>query len=383
MRGWVPPDDRLWLHPSERGRQSASASPAAPAVPRPQARGPWVIGGLTVCVAVTLVIGGLVLAGTGDSPAPVVSSPPVSGVPTTEIDLSTLTDSRAMDTVAGTARDSTVALVVTTASGTRVGTGVVAEAGGIVVALEPVVAGARTITAVESDGTRQPAVFVGADPATRIAVLRIPDDLPVADFTAGDPGTGTVTVAMSEESRAGRPAIRLYAGTVLSAGIAVRAPAGGFCETAVAAPLTRDDVGSPLVGGGGSVVGILDAVDGTGRTRIALFLPAQLVRDVTAQLVSHGSVVHGALGATVVDLAAGDAADGQLGAVVSGVAPGGSAAQAGLERGDRIVAVDGEGVRSVAELDTRLYAEPPGTELPVTFARAGATRGTTVILGAG
>ena len=50
---------------------------------------------------------------------------------------------------------------------------------------------------------------------------------------------------------------------------------------------------------------------------------------------------------------------------------GGAAQQAGLEPGDRIVAVDGATVRSVAELATRLYGDPPGAELRVTVARGG------------
>ena len=90
----------------------------------------------------------------------------------------------------------------------------VAEAGGIVVALRPTVVGARSVTVVEADGSRQPAVEVGSDPTTGIVVLRIADDLPVADFTMGDPATGTLAVAMSEEARStgGAPTARLYAG---------------------------------------------------------------------------------------------------------------------------------------------------------------------------
>ena len=63
------------------------------------------------------------------------------------------------------------------------------------------------------------------------------------------------------------------------------------------------------------------------------------------------------------------------------MAAGGSADQAGLRPGDRIIAVDAGEVRSVAELTTRLYAEPPGTELSVRFVRGGRTPDTTVVLG--
>jgi S1-C subfamily serine protease len=389
MRGWVPPDDRLWLHPSERSsladRSSFAAAPRTSAT-RPSPRAPWVIGGLGMCVIVTLVVSGMVLTVSTDATPPATTMGMTSGVPTTEVDLSHLTDTHRMDTLASSARDSTVALLVSKASGTAVGTGVVAEAGGIIVALEPTVAGARAITAIEQDGTRQPALLVATDPTSGIVVLRIPDDLPVAAFTTGDPATGSVAVAMSEEagSQGGTPVTRLYAGTVLYSGIASGSWHGSeFCETAVAAPLEADDLGSPLVEPSGAVAGIFDAVVGTGSGRTAIFLPAELVRDVASELVSHGSVVHGSLGASVSDPppSSGSFDTGTTGAVVTSVAAGGSAAQAGLDTGDRIVAIDGAVVQSVAELGTRLYADPPGTEIPMTYVRDGTVHSGTIVLG--
>jgi len=385
MRGWVPPDDRLWLHPSERSAATGSPVRTYDTSPRPPQRDSWMIGGLAVCVIVTLVVSGMVIAAANDSGHTAATGVVFTGVPTTEVDLSHLTNSRRMQSVASTARDSTVALEVSRQAGTTVGTGVVAEAGGIIVALQPTVADARSITVVEPDGTRQTAVLVGSDPTTGIVVLRIADDLPVAAFTTADPSTGSVAVVMSEEAgtSGGQPSTRLYAGTVLYAGITAGTwPRTAFCATVVAAPLAADDLGSPLVEASGSVAGIFAAAIGSGQARTSFFLPAGLVRDVAAQIVSHGSVDHGILGADVVDPpSAGTSAPTATGALVQSVSPGGSADQAGLEPGDRIVAVDGAGVRSVAELDTRLYADPPGTELPVTFVRGDAMRSTSVVLG--
>jgi len=383
LRGWVPRDDRLWLHPSERAAAGTPTfRPPAPGVAHPAPRGQWVIGGLTVCVALALVLTGMVATAGSDAGHPSSTGEVITGVPTTEADLSRLTTNHNMVRLASSVRDSTVALVVTTGAGTRAGTGVVAEAGGIVVALDPAVAGARSITVVEQDGTRQPAVAVGSDPATGISVLRIPDDLPVAAFTTGDPATGTVAVAMSVDARAtGAPTARLYAGKVLYAGLAARAGRSpGFCGTAIAAPLTADDLGSPLVEPSGAVAGLLDTVSGVGVDRTAVFLPGELVLDVTAQIVLHGAVVHGDIGAQFVDPSViGSAA---AGALVAGVGNDGSAAQAGIREGDLVVAVDGAEVRSQAELATRLYADPPGTEVPVTLVRSGVVIHTTAVLGA-
>jgi S1-C subfamily serine protease len=59
--------------------------------------------------------------------------------------------------------------------------------------------------------------------------------------------------------------------------------------------------------------------------------------------------------------------------VVDTVQPGGAAAQAGIRVGDSIVDIDGRTVRSLADLRTRLYADPPGASLTVTYHRNGAT----------
>jgi putative serine protease PepD len=384
MRGWVPPDDRLWHHPSERAAAAAGAAPRTglgPTAPPP--RGTWMVGGLTFCVVVALVLSGMVAASAHDAGHTVVTTAAYTGVPTTEVDLSHLTTPRRMVMVASTAQESTVALVVDTGHGTKVGTGVVAEAGGIVVALLPTLAGARSVTVVEHDGTRQPAVRVGTDRATGIVVLRTVDDLPVASFTTGDPATGSLGVAMSEEDRStgGVPMTRLYGGIVLSSGTtALPGSPDGLSVTVIAAPLTVDDLGCPLVEPSGAVAGVFAATGGTGMSRTAIFLPAELVRDVAAQIVSHGTVDHGILGAVVVDTPATTTGTTGTGALVADVVDAGSAAGAGLQRGDRIVAVDGAEVRSVAELATRLYADPPGTELPVTFVRSGATVSTTAVL---
>ena len=382
LRGWVPQDDRLWLHPSERGaaRSGPSARPTPEATRAPGGR--WMIGGLAACVAVTVVV--VSMAMVAADRAQEVSSPGgtwVSGVPTTEVDLSSLTTTRHLSAVARSTHDSTVALMVERSGRTIVRTGIVAEAGGIVVTLAPTVVGARSVTVVEPDGTRQPAVLVGTDSATGITVLRIADDLPAATFSTSDPSTGSVAVVEAEEAGRGHgatPAVRLYAGTVLYAGVATgTGHAGRFCATAVEAPLTVGDLGSPLVDTTGAVSGILDTVLGTGRSRTSVFLPAELVRDVTDQIVGHGSVAHGSLGVQTVDTAA---ASGLQGAEIRSVTGGGAGAQVGLQAGDMLVGVDGHSVRSVAELDTRLYGDPPGSELRVTVDRNGSTFNAMVVL---
>jgi len=289
-----------------------------------------------------------------------------------------------------TARHSVVALLVTKPSGRSVGTGVVVEAGGFIVALRSAIAGAQRIMVLEPDGSRLQATVMGHDAPTGITVLHIDDDLPAADFSSDVPAVGSLAVAMSSEaggSRRAVPLTRIYAGVVRSTGAVAATWKGiGFVQTVVAVPLAASGLGSPLINRSGAIAGILDAVDGSGASRMADFLPADLVRGVVSQIISRGSVDHGSLEAAVVDGADPTASTPNApgsGAVVQSVASEGAAARAGLVQGDRIVAVAGHVVRSVAELATHLYADPPGAELVVTAVRDGTKMRTTVVLGQG
>jgi S1-C subfamily serine protease len=58
----------------------------------------------------------------------------------------------------------------------------------------------------------------------------------------------------------------------------------------------------------------------------------------------------------------------------------GPAAAAGLLAGDIIVGVDGNPVHSKAELDTRLYADSPGTVLSLVVVRGGTTMTMQIVL---
>lgn len=128
---------------------------------------------------------------------------------------------------------------------------------------------------------------------------------------------------------------------------------------------------------------------GTGASTMAVFLPADLVLGVTRQIVSAGAVEPGWLGVQTADadpttvtpsgteVTSASATDG---ARLVAVDEDGPAADAGLDPGDIITAVDGYQVHSAAELRSRIYPDPAGTDLAITFERDGVTMTTSVIL---
>jgi S1-C subfamily serine protease len=361
--------------------------------------GTWLIGGaacLLVVVVVTAVGMVIVANGTAEqqSSETTLGLTSLTGTPTTDPGLGGMAASRAINTMVARVLPSTVALRIQSANGaTSDVTGLVAESGGIIVTASAALVGARSVTAIEADGTREATDPVGIDPATGLAVVRIDDDLPAATFDADDPPVGGVAVAAALEpashTHAGPASV--YAGTVMSAGQAPTDPAlaNGFSATAVDAPLTRRDLGCALLDARGHVSGMLVTTEGTGRSTMGFFLPGQLVLDVTRQLVTSGKVENGWLGvASVTAAPPAPRSGGTLvttstsnGAPVTYVQDGSPAASAGLTAGDLIVGIDGDAIHSTAEMRSMLYAEPPGSWVSITFEHAGTTQTTSAVLG--
>jgi putative serine protease PepD len=339
------------------------------------------------------------MANTGASPtaSPASTATTTADVvsPTTEPgQVPTITRQQMAQTVS-TIAPSMVALTVTVAGRTVHSTGVTVESGGIVVTLASALAGATSISTVEPDGRRISAAVLASDQSSNLAVLRVNRDLPVAQFSDDvDMNRGDATVAVAPEPRANHAGVTdaVYAGTVRSSGTAVNADATttAMSATAVNAPLGARDAGCALIDRSGDVAGIMDTTTTMNGRRVSVFLPADLVVGVAAQLVATGSVQHGWLGVDVSNVTASSSPPGTStastaptgGALVDTVLPGGAADRAGIRVGDSIVDIDGRPVRSLADLRTRLYAEAPGTALTVTYDRSG-TKSTVGVLLAG
>jgi S1-C subfamily serine protease len=402
-RGWISPDDRLWRHPSESKATTTSFTPPPP--PGTTARksrrtGTYVAGGATACLVVALVTAALVMTTTArsDPDGAVPGTATFTGAPTTEPGAGRAAGRSDVTDMVSTVRDSTVVLSVAKPTGTSTSTGLVVESGGIIVTSAAVLAGARSITVIEPDGSRQAATVVGTDRGTGLAVVHISDELPAASFDQQDPSPGTMAVAMAVEPDTRTkdvPVPSVYAGTVVSTGEAPgSAPttstmaASTFAAIMLEAPLTHGDVGCPLLDSRGQVWGVLEGTRQLGSTTMSVFLPAELVVGVAQQLVESGRVEHGWLGldtsdaqpATPVTTGSSALASHTTGGALLDSIDGGSPAAGQLAPGDIITGVDGEQVRSNAELQTRLYADPPGTTLNLTFLRAGRTMTASVVL---
>jgi len=69
------------------------------------------------------------------------------------------------------------------------------------------------------------------------------------------------------------------------------------------------------------------------------------------------------------------------GVKVEGVTPGSGAEQAGLRKGDILLAIDGQPVSSLAGIRVRLLDRHPGDRISVRFERDGKVEEKTLVLG--
>jgi len=145
---------------------------------------------------------------------------------------------------------------------------------------------------------------------------------------------------------------------VSAAGTPVNGTRGlGMPSIVVAAAFTPETTGGVLVGAGGSVLGIQDTSVASGSPG-EVFVPANLVVGVSADLATDGAVSHGWLVINGGNETSTETSP-PAGAVVEAVDPSGPAADA-LEQGDVILAVDDTTIGSMADLRSRLYMLPPG-----------------------
>jgi serine protease Do len=138
------------------------------------------------------------------------------------------------------------------------------------------------------------------------------------------------------------------------------------------APINPGNSGGPLINIKGEVIGINTAIMAEGQG-LGFAIPINLAKWVADQLMAKGRVVRGWLGVVIQEITPeiAETIGVKEGILISQVAPGSPAEKAGLKVGDIIVAVDGEKVREVRDLQFKIMKTPPGTEVTLTIIRRG------------
>jgi putative serine protease PepD len=402
---WLPPEDRLWRHPSEAGD---SAPPGTQAGGRggPGSVGSWLHsaasgpGRIWTVAIVAGVIGAVAASGVGfvtgafvqpttvirsvlsTSPAVTLATAGGPGVDWTAVDKSVA--------------PSVVAINVSGADGPQTGSGLLLINGSsqAYVVTDRSLIGSATdaddlgpIGVTFISGKQAKGRLVGQDPVSGLAVISVPnvqDTFPtlgsVAELAVANP-----VMAIGAQNLQGGS---VFPGSVTAENREVDVADGGNLENMIAVsgtPMPAPVAGGPLVDQYGRVVGITVEIDPTDATdqNLTFAVPVDVAERVVQQIVAGEKVAHPWLGLyDSVDLSSAVAhQDGLIGgALAVGVTPNSPASHIGLAPTDIITSLNGEPVTSAGTLTALLSGCRPSDRARISFIRDGEMMNATVVV---
>ncbi len=314
-----------------------------------------------------MTLAALAISGVFDRPETIIEQVPATGAPPAQIivDGTAATEAAA---VAQKVRPSIVAIEVGRANGPdgfdpfASGSGVVLSDTGYIVTNAHVIADGEATRVVLQDGSIYEATVIGTDVITDLAVLQIEGALPtpIELGSTAELEIGEVSIAV------GNP-LGLPGGASVTVGVVsafdreVQIGTGGtdvlFGMLQTDAPITRGSSGGALVDVQGRLIGITTAIGVTdaGAEGIGFAIPVELMVRVTDEIIETGRVRHTFLGVQLTDTYEQQGtAQVPSGAIITRFVDPSGAMDAGLEEGDRAVAINGKPVRTKEDIINEL-----------------------------
>lgn len=276
--------------------------------------------------------------------------------------------------------DSVVSVTSTGQGTTATGTGVILTEDGYIVTNCHVVENGISITAQLTDGRTLPAMLVGADSVSDLAVLHI-DTTGLTPAQFGDSDSlrvGDTVVAI------GDPLGVKFRGTYtdgIISGIGRDMDMEGRTMTLIQtnAALNSGNSGGPLINCYGQVIGINTMkigafTDSAGVEGLGFAIPSSTVKEVAEQLISQGYVSgRPTLGLEGEPLSSFDQYYYRLpaGLYITNVDRSSDAAAKGIEEGDILLSVNGTNVTTMDALNGAVYNLDVGDTVEVVIYRSG------------
>jgi serine protease Do len=267
------------------------------------------------------------------------------------------------------------------------GSGVIVSRDGLVVTNNHVIQRSDGITVALGDRREFEASIVVADERTDLALLRIDPkgtELPVLEFTDSDElEVGDIVLAIGNPFGVGQTVTSGIVSALARTQVGI-SDLGFFIQTDAA--VNPGNSGGALINLDGNLVGINTAIfsKGGGSIGIGFAIPSNMVATVVAAADSGGKLTRpwlGAAGQTLTaELAEGFGLDRPGGVVLNRIHPEGPAAEAGLEIGDVVLAVNGKEVLDPAGLRFRVATTKPGQTASLRIRRGLETRDVDVVL---
>ena len=268
------------------------------------------------------------------------------------------------------------------------GSGVIFDAQkGYILTNAHVVENASAITVTLQDGRDVEAEIVGRDAPSDIAVLKVKAE-GLTQLSLGDSAkveVGDFVVAIGNPFGLQHTVTSGIISGLSRSGIN---PEGyeDFIQTD--ASINPGNSGGALVNLKGELIGINTAIlsKSGGNIGIGFAIPVNMVKNVTDQLLKFGAVKRGVLGVNIYTLTTDIARSLGLanvhGALVSEVVGGSAAEKAGVHTGDVITAINGQNVRSNAELRNVVGLLRVGDKVDIGLVRNGDPKRVTAVIAA-
>ena len=259
--------------------------------------------------------------------------------------------------------------------GRVVGTGFCVAPGGIIVTNEHVVTDAGRLWCTTDDGRSLPALVLGTDPRSDLAVLKVPAELPPVPFAQAPAARGDWCLTLGNPlGLATVSELSLSVGVVSATGRSLpklaRTEDRQYDDLLqITAEVNPGNSGGPLFNLRGEVVGVVTAVVLPQRDAFGLGFAAPAdarLRDRVAQLARGEAVAHAALGVVLREVL------GEGGVLVAEVADRSPAADV-LEVGDVIRAVDDGPLTEVRAMLRHLRGLNPAGSARLAVERGGQT----------
>jgi serine protease Do len=258
------------------------------------------------------------------------------------------------------------------------GTGMLMDAQGHILTNYHVASGATRIEVLLANGHTYPARLVGADPKTDLAVIKIDarEALPFVTFGDSDAvEVGQWVVAIGHPRGLDQTVTQGIISAKHRRGISDPSSYQDFLQTDAA--INPGNSGGPLLNLQGQVIGVNAAIasETGGFEGIGFAIPSNMAVYVAKALIAHGKVERAWLGVSVQDVTPEVAKSAGLeerkGALIAEVVKGGPAEQAGLRKGDVVIAYGGKDVADASALRNAVAVTPIGHEVQVTVLRGG------------
>jgi len=264
------------------------------------------------------------------------------------------------------------------------GAGVVYNSNGDILTDEHVVANATSVKVNFQDGQSAPAKVVGTDPSTDVAVIHV--DVPASQLHP-------IPLADSSQAQVGDPVVAIGSpfslpettttGIVSQTGRSITAPNGYSIPGAVQtdAAINPGNSGGPLLDANAHVLGLNDQIETNNQTAggegsssgVGFAIPSDTVKQIADTIIAGHKVQHAFVGVSLPNM-------GNSAARIEQVNPNTPAAQAGLQPGDTVTAINGTPISSSDQFIATIDKYKPGQQVTLSITRSGQSKHVTVTL---